>query len=34
MTETSALPMALDAAGRSPGVLCRDLLGQAAARGT
>jgi len=28
------LPMALDAAGRSLGVLCRDLLGHAAARGT
>jgi D-alanine-D-alanine ligase len=34
MTETSALPMALDAAGRSFGAVCRDLLGQAAARGT
>jgi D-alanine-D-alanine ligase len=34
MTETSALPMALDAAGRSLGAVCRDLLGQAAARGT
>jgi D-alanine-D-alanine ligase len=34
MTETSTLPMALDAAGRSLGAVCRDLLGQAAARGT
>jgi len=34
MTETSALPMALAAAGRSLGPVCRDLLGQAAARGT
>jgi hypothetical protein len=34
MTETSTLPMALDAAGRSLGGVCRDLLGQAAARGT
>ena len=34
MTETSALPMALTAAGRGLGPVCRDLLGQAAARGT
>jgi hypothetical protein len=34
MTETSILPMALDAAGRSLSAACRDLLGQAAARGT
>jgi D-alanine-D-alanine ligase len=34
MAETSTLPMALDAAGRSLGTVCRDLLGQAAARGT
>jgi D-alanine-D-alanine ligase len=34
MTETSTLPMALDAAGRSLGTVCRDLLVQAAARGT
>ncbi len=34
MTETSALPMALAAAGRGLGPACRDLLGQAAARGT
>ena len=34
MTETSALPMALAAAGHSLGPVCRDLLCQAAARGT
>lgn len=34
MTETSTLPMALDAAGRSLGTVCRDLLIKAAARGT
>jgi D-alanine-D-alanine ligase len=34
MTETSTLPMALDAAGRGLGAVCRELLGQAAARGT
>ena len=34
LTETSTLPMALDAAGRSLGTVCRDLLCQAAARGT
>jgi len=34
MTETSTLPMALDAAGRGLGTVCRDLLRQAAARGT
>ena len=34
MTETSTLPMALEAAGRSLGTVCRDLLSQAAARGT
>jgi D-alanine-D-alanine ligase len=34
MTETSTLPMALDAAGRALGAVCRELLGQAAARGT
>jgi D-alanine-D-alanine ligase len=34
LTETSTLPMALDAAGRSLGIVCRDLLCQAAARGT
>jgi D-alanine-D-alanine ligase len=34
MTETSTLPMALDASGRSLGIVCRDLLSQAAARGT
>lgn len=33
MTETSTLPMALDAAGRSLGSVCRELLRQAAARG-
>jgi hypothetical protein len=32
MTEMSTLPMALDAAGRSLGTVCRDLLYQAAAR--
>ena len=30
---TSTLPMALDAAGRSLGTVCLDLLRQAAARG-
>ena len=34
LTETSTLPMALTAAGRSLGSVCRDLLSQAAARGT
>jgi len=34
LTETSTLPMALDAAGHSLGMVCRDLLSQAAARGT
>ena len=34
MTETSTLPMALEAAGYSLGTVCRDLLSQAAARGT
>ena len=34
LTETSTLPMALDAAGRGLGIVCRDLLSQAAARGT
>ena len=34
MSETSTLPMALGAAGRGPGTVCRGLLGQAAARGT
>jgi len=34
LTETSTLPMALAAAGRSLGTVCRDLLSQAAARGT
>jgi D-alanine-D-alanine ligase len=33
MTETSMLPMALEADGRDFGVLCRDLLLLAAARG-
>ncbi len=32
MTETSTLPMAMEAAGRSLGVVCRDLLSLAAAR--
>ena len=32
-TGLSALPTALDAAGRSLGAVCRDLLGQAAAQG-
>jgi hypothetical protein len=31
---TSTLPMALDAAGRGLGAVCRDLLSQAAAGGT
>jgi D-alanine-D-alanine ligase len=34
LTETSTLPMALEAAGRSLGTVCRDLLDQAAVRGT
>jgi D-alanine-D-alanine ligase len=34
LTETSTLPMALEAAGLSLGIVCRDLLSQAAARGT
>jgi D-alanine-D-alanine ligase len=34
MTETSTLPMAMEAAGRSLGLVCRDLLSAAAARGT
>jgi hypothetical protein len=34
MTETSTLPMALDAAGRTLGTVCRDLLSHAAARKT
>jgi len=34
LTETSTLPMALEASGRSLGPVCRDLLSQAAARGT
>ena len=34
MTETSTLPMALDAAGRSLGTVCGGLLRQAAGRGT
>jgi len=34
MTETSTLPMALGAAGRGLGAVCRDLPGQAAGRGT
>ena len=34
LTETSTLPMALEAAGHSLGIVCRDLLSQAAARGT
>jgi D-alanine-D-alanine ligase len=34
LTETSTLPMALAAAGRSLGTVCRDLLSQAAARET
>src|SRR5262249_37427019 len=33
LTETSTLPMALAAAGRGLGTVCRDLLSQAAARG-
>jgi D-alanine-D-alanine ligase len=33
MTDTSTLPMALEAAGRDFGVLCRELLLRAAARG-
>jgi D-alanine-D-alanine ligase len=34
MTETSTLPMALEAAGRDFGILCRDLLVLAAGRGS
>jgi len=34
LTETSTLPMALTAVGQSLGSVCRDLLSQAAARGT
>jgi D-alanine-D-alanine ligase len=34
MTETSTLPMAMEAAGRSLGLVCRDLLSAAAARGS
>jgi len=34
LTETSTLPMALEAAGLSLGTVCRDLLSHAAARGT
>lgn len=34
MTETSTLPMAMEAAGRALGVVCRDLLSLAAARGS
>jgi hypothetical protein len=34
MTETSTLPMAMEAAGRALGVTCRDLLSIAAARGS
>jgi D-alanine-D-alanine ligase len=34
LTETSTLPMALAAAGHTLGTVCRDLLSQAAARGT
>jgi D-alanine-D-alanine ligase len=34
MTETSTLPMAMEAAGRALGVTCRELLGIAAARGS
>jgi D-alanine-D-alanine ligase len=34
MTGTSTLPMALDAAGRGIGTVCRDLLRRAAGRGT
>jgi D-alanine-D-alanine ligase len=34
LTETSTLPMALEAAGHSLGTVCRDLLCLAAARGT
>jgi len=33
MTETSTLPMAIEAAGRALGLVCRDLLSAAAARG-
>jgi D-alanine-D-alanine ligase len=34
MTETSTLPMAPDAVGRSLGAVCRDLLSHVAARKT
>ena len=34
MTETSTLPMAMESAGRALGVVCRDLLSLAAARGS
>ena len=34
MTETSTLPMAMEAAGRALGITCRDLLDIAAARGS
>jgi len=34
MTETSTLPMAMESAGRALGVVCRDLLSIAAARGS
>jgi D-alanine-D-alanine ligase len=34
MTETSTLPMAMESAGRALGVVCRDLLSLASARGT
>jgi hypothetical protein len=33
MTDTSMLPMALEAAGRDFGVVCRELLIRAARRG-
>ena len=33
MTETSTLPMAMESAGRALGMVCRDLLSLAAARG-
>jgi hypothetical protein len=34
MTETSTLPMAMESVGRALGVVCRDLLSLAAARGS
>jgi D-alanine-D-alanine ligase len=34
MTETSTLPMAMESAGRALGMVCRDLLSLAAARGS